>query len=1272
MTADRTSLRASHGAVPDLGLDRLPTVALACDAAGCIVAVNARWCSALGHQSDASVGRELTTFLVGTSVADFTLWLAAPEDGVSLTLRVRSAQGGACDFIAVLSGPGPDGAPGVIVLTETAALSDEAERLRSDNERLSAIIESADCATWEWNIDSGQVRVSDRWWTIVGEKAALPQADGTETWLGQYHPADRVMVGCQMERHLSGKAALFDVEARARHANGRWIWVRDVGRVRTRTKAGEPEWIAGLRRDISSRKRWEARLRRSEELLSRAGMLAGLGSWEVDLRSGEVYWSDETCRIHGTPPGHRPTLEEGIKYYAPEARPIVEAAVEAGMTNGTPWDFELPLIRADGKRVWVRAVGEVTLEDGKPVRLNGAFQDISNRKENERRLAEAAEEAQRARDRLNTLADNVPGALFEHREAASGEVDLPYFSARLPDLLGVPREVIEADGAAAAANIDPGDLGPLGEEIRRTRDTLSPLDFRYRLNHPEKGQRWMHLSSIPFRQPDGAVIWHGSVFDVTEQELASRQLSEALEELRITHERLNTVAEHVPGALFEYRREADGRTWFPYFTHEFTKLLGVSEEALRDDGATVFHNIPQQETEEILAKLERSIPDMARVEFRHRVVVAGEETRWLNVWAAPFAHPDGSIAWFGKSVDVTERLAMEARAEEASAEVSRAHSRLNSIADIAPVGLFEFRRLPGGGHDFPYTSARFNDLLGFSRAEIERLRGDILARIDEADRSPFLASLDESAQTLSQWSRRFRFHHPQRGLMWLSGAAVPRLEGDGTIVWTGALHDVTGDVEREAELKQAHRLAEKMRAENERLAFHDGLTGLPNRRYFDKVLRQRVQGAYLGVGPRDCALVQIDLDHFKHVNDTLGHEAGDQVLLRVGDVLRECLREGDFAARLGGDEFSVILAASTPRSVAKEIVENLRSRLSEPFQYRGCPCRISASFGIVHAPDVTLLEEELQLFADAALYRAKESGRNRLEFHAAELTSALRDDRHLAAELQEALEQGQFIPYFQPQVSALDGRLEGVETLVRWNHPKRGILAPGAFMRMAEHLRIVPEIDRTMMEEACKSMRRWRQQGLVIPKISFNVSAGRMHDPSILDAVAEMNQCETQLALELVESIRIEEEGSIFRKHLDLLREAGVDIEIDDFGSGHTSIIGLMQVEPSALKIDRRIVAPVADNFRASDLVRSIVQMAQTLGVATIAEGVETQEQADTLRALGCNVLQGFLFSPPLSEDDLAAFALGHEKRLATDATDAGAPRVAKGRHGAGYDPYRH
>ncbi len=255
------------------------------------------------------------------------------------------------------------------------------QRLTQEQQRLAAIIDGTDAGTWEWNVQTGETRFNDRWAQIVGHTLEDLQPISIQTWLRFVHPEDLKRSQSALQAHFSGATDRYECEARMLHRDGSVVWVLDRGRVRTRTADGKPEWMFGTHIDITASKQREQALEKSESFLDRTGRTAGVGGWELNLESGELYWSDETCRIHGLQPGHRPDLSSGIRFYAAESQPVIEAAVNEAISTGKAWDLELQLIRMDGRRIWVRAVGEAEFREGKAVRLIGSFQDISVRKQ---------------------------------------------------------------------------------------------------------------------------------------------------------------------------------------------------------------------------------------------------------------------------------------------------------------------------------------------------------------------------------------------------------------------------------------------------------------------------------------------------------------------------------------------------------------------------------------------------------------------------------------------------------------------------------------------------------------------------------------------------------------------------------------------------------------------------------------------------------------------------------------------------------------------------
>ena len=711
---------------------------------------------------------------------------------------------------------------------------------------------------------------------------------------------------------------------------------------------------------------------------------------------------------------------------------------------------------------------------------------------------------------------------------------------------------------------------------------------------------------------------------------------------------LETLVGNAPVALFEYRVAPDGQITLPFVNPAALDIFGVPAEGLESDGRRLFAHIPPEDVALIADVTERTSRTLQTASVGYRVNHPDKGQRHVIGEGTPMRLPGGGVSYQCVALDVTERHEAERHAERMDAELVRILERLSRVAEVAPVGLYEFREAPDGTWSFPYLSPRMRDLVGLD-PDVEDEPG--LARVFRhalpEDARDLLESIRRSRAGAQRWTRRIRLAHPVRGLIWLRGDSLPQPQADGGVLWTGALYDVTEDVRREAELAEAHARADEMRAENELQALQDGLTALPNRRAYDRLFAGLIAAARAGSGPADAILLRLDLDHFKTVNDTLGHEAGDLVLRRVADALRENLRPGDFSARIGGDEFSILLAPGATPDAAEQVVERIQRALGEPLLHHGRPCRFGASFGLAHTDELGEVGAELQVFADAALYRAKESGRSRLEVFTPELHRGILADRRMAVQIHDALERDEFVPYFQPQVRARDRGLHGAEVLLRWPHPRHGLLSPPEFLRVAEQLRVVPQIDRRLMERSREVLDRWAAQGFVAPRLSFNMSAGRIRDADVVETSRRLAAGPTRIAMELLESTLVEEESDAFRFNLDRIREAGIDIEIDDFGSGHASIVGLTQVAPDVLKIDRRLVAPVADDPRSRKLIRAILEIAHTLGIATVAEGVETEAQARALAELGCDVLQGYHFGAPMDEAAFLDFARAWPARVA-------------------------
>ncbi len=456
----------------------------------------------------------------------------------------------------------------------------------------------------------------------------------------------------------------------------------------------------------------------------------------------------------------------------------------------------------------------------------------------------------------------------------------------------------------------------------------------------------------------------------------------------------------------------------------------------------------------------------------------------------------------------------------------------------------------------------------------------------------------------------------------------------------GANWDVTKDLQLQDELLKAkltaeaqNRALEDARRAMEHNSLHDALTRLPNRRFLDQQL------ALAGDSGRPLTLLHIDLDRFKDINDTLGHAAGDQVLKQAAGVLRAQVPAEDFIARIGGDEFVLLSHRDPAIADFAALSARLVDAISEPMTIEGHDCRIGASIGIATRNDAEESAEQLLVNADIALYEAKRHGRNRVEAFNDDLRQRTVEVKRLSDEILRGLERQEFRPFFQPQFDAETLEIVGVEALARWEHPTRGFIMPDIFLPVAESLNVVAQIDEAILDQALFQIVRWQGQGLDVARVSVNVSCQRLRDENLIAKLKAMAIRPGLLTFELLESISFDTADEGLKQAIEEIKALGIDIEIDDFGSGHASIVSLLELLPKRLKIDRRLVQPLLESTAQQNLVRSIIDIGKMRDIEIVAEGVETMAHAELLRRLGCHILQGYALARPMPADDMLAFA---------------------------------
>lgn len=418
----------------------------------------------------------------------------------------------------------------------------------------------------------------------------------------------------------------------------------------------------------------------------------------------------------------------------------------------------------------------------------------------------------------------------------------------------------------------------------------------------------------------------------------------------------------------------------------------------------------------------------------------------------------------------------------------------------------------------------------------------------------------------------------------------------------------------------------------EHQAAHDPLTGLPNRRGLQTFLNQNLDET--GRALRDIAVLHLDLDKFKSINDTLGHDAGDAVLLAAATILRDEVRKVDLVARIGGDEFVIVCLNSDSPEDMGALAKRLIKRLAAPIRYQDETCQIGGSVGIAFCPKRWSIARIL-INADLALYQAKANGRGCYELYTSEMRDQFLRTEAMGTELRAAIAAGQFEPHFQPQVNAATGQVCGFEALARWNHPDRGMVSPGEFIPAAEAAGLMGEIDNVMMTKSFAAMRAWLDAGIEVPQISINISGDRLSNPQIVDQIkwaAETYQLDPGcIGLEILESVLVEEEKRALVQNVNALSAAGFRLELDDFGTGHASISALRTLSIDRIKIDRSLVSGIHRDKELRTITGAIIAMARALNIEVLAEGVECEAEQSILIAMGCGFVQGFGIARPMA-----------------------------------------
>ncbi len=637
-------------------------------------------------------------------------------------------------------------------------------------------------------------------------------------------------------------------------------------------------------------------------------------------------------------------------------------------------------------------------------------------------------------------------------------------------------------------------------------------------------------------------------------------------------------------------------------------ILGSAQEPLGDTWEAFLQRVHPAERDAVEAVLREALADRFPRNLAFRYLKGNGDVGWIETHVKGYAGVNGTPArLLGVIKDITERRRMEERLQQAGV-----------VFETTLEGIF----ILDATHRIVAVNPAFTAMTGYAPE-------DVVGR----DPEEFLHARRHGDQFYPRLETA-------EGGQWQGETHCRRNNGEVFPAWknVSVVRDAAGAVTHYvaafSDISALRRAEERLH----HLAYHDPLTGLPNRMLFNDRLDQTLERAKRNKGR--CALLFLDLDGFKGINDTLGHASGDLLLQTLACRIQQCMRRSDTAARLGGDEFVVIMDDIAHAEDSIWLARRLLDALAMPVELAGERIAVSASIGMSVYPEDGTDRSALLKAADTALYSAKSQGRNRCCFYTRELASRAAERMSIEQGLKRALEHNQFRLRYQPQVSLDGNAIIGVEALVRWQHPQEGLILPGRFIAVAEESGLIEPLGQWVLRAACAEMAAWnRATGRPI-RLAVNVSARQFARDGFYDIVrdvlAETDFPAALLELEITETaLQIVEHN---RKPLAELKDLGVSIAIDDFGTGYSSLSVLKHLPIDRMKIDRSFIRDIPDDANDVAIVEAILSLGRTLGLSVTAEGVETEAQLEVLRGFGCSEIQGYLFSPPRPLNELQGF----------------------------------
>jgi diguanylate cyclase (GGDEF)-like protein/PAS domain S-box-containing protein len=966
-----------------------------------------------------------------------------------------------------------------------------------------------------------------------------------------------------------------------------------------RNKDQRKQSIIGVMRDITDRRKAEAELQKREEQYRAFVESASDVVFKTDWTGHFTYANPATFTATGYP------SEELIgKHYRllirpdmyPEVMKVLVGQYQSRVKNAY---CEFPIVRKDGSEAWIGQNTQLIMDGDQVVGFQALSRDITERKKVEEALRQSEE-------KYRNILEGIDEGYYEIDLAGN----LTFFNDSLCRIIGYPKEELLGMNYQQYEYKDT--IKNVFQKYNEVFKTGKPVEFFDRqITRKDGTTRFVETSILLRKDPSGVPIgFRGIARDVTEH----RQMEA---ELQKREEQYRAFVESASDVVFK-------TDWTGHFTYANPAMFNVT-------GYT---------PEELIGKHYRLLirPDMYPEVMK--VVVGQYQSREKNAYyECALVRKDGGEAWIGQNLqlimdgdqvvgfqslsrDITERK----KVEEA---LRQSEEKYRNILESIEEGYYEID-LAGNLTFFNDSLCRIigypkEELLGMNFRQYEHKEAikSVFQKYSEVYQTGEPVALFDRQITRKDGTTRF-----------VETSILLRKDPSGTpIGFRGIARDITERKQMEQQL--------------DHLATHDILTGLPNRLMFSQQLSQAVRSAQRN--KRQLAVLFIDLDRFKMINDCLGHEAGDQLLIEIAGRFRKLLRAVDVVARLGGDEFIIFIEEVKEFGQAAVVAHKIISSASKPVFIMGEECRVTASIGISIYPRDGEDEQTLIKNADIAMYFAKEEGKNNYQFYSKDIQALSTERLSIETNLRHALKRKEFSLHYQAKVDFKTGRITGVEALLRWDNANLGSVTPMQFIPVAEETGLIVPIGWWVLKTACAQNVAWQQKGLPPVCVSVNLSLRQLMDDKLLEnieiALNESGMAPNLLELEITESMLIYNPSSLIEV-LTNIKKMGVRLAIDNFGTGYASLAQIKNFPIDTIKVDRSFIHNLPKGSGNRSITEAIIAMGKTLSLTVVAEGVETQDQWDYLRNHVCDEMQGFYFSKPVTPDQFGDLLLTHNNLL--------------------------